>query len=1128
MATREHFLARLLELPRIQDPDVRRGVFRQTIAALGQTESSGGPMALAGVDPKALGRSVQTVAADGLLDDLDFIAPAAAAVGLYQIASALPLGSERRIIGRKVLLYLYKGNAETFATLASRMALGSTRPLEGAGIRARIALAMWLRSHADSAVDRLALAIITRRELAAQWVNTGATGSLPDRRLAGRLIERAAREAARRATAGDEHPLGLFSAVVDPQHWVEPPRPDGFISIGPAWRSLLADRETLVWRQVAVARGLLCAVIPAFVDETKAMLQPDLSPTEWRRGATSLVARIAVDRESGLRDALAVLEGPLLRRDPGIAQALIWGLTPVAEVEPEAAEKLVEAIASISPISIADSLVELRSDVEGFGAQAAELCAEALRNSLVRPELDDGLSALARAILEDLETGGENRQLFRAVHAGLEAFGEGGTRDAFDLARQALAVASEQVGQLERLDVGYGADVGDSEARRAAMKALRDIDTCLLESRVLNDLLLLGRPPGSTETGVDAIDDLDSRLARWLLDAKRRSASDDEVKAQATLHQRQLRALLHLIDAGNTDFGDDHERRMRVRARWILAARVWGARVHEQPKSRLTRAIIATVARAFDALVRDGAAEPLDIFLYAATYFTDPAHIGIIAEASMHPDVEQLLGHYLAFMQTECAGTSAEKARTRIEAFAKFLDAFPGEATMRSEAFRITAWSLVHALEAVMAAGSLRALVPEQGAAGSGTPLAALEDAIGQLEQLVIGAQRRCSDEISAPKAALPPPRALAHAVENAVNTQSQSDLLETLTATARAADATLPSPIAKAITQTLPRLTTLQLDRPSIPPSTMATHAHSLPDWLPPRRIVGGFYVLKQLSAGNVGSVFVVNRAEERHDETAAQFALKVPEYNATAARTMSEAEFLKLFREEAGALLAIPEHPNIANFVTFDAGAKPKPILVMELIEGIDCERVIYSQSFDTALALQVVDGVAAGLEAMHERGIAHLDVKPSNAIMRRKSGDPVLVDFGLAGRHLRPGCATLLYGAPEIWEAPPGQPPPGSPTMADVYALGCFAFEVMTGHTLFEGTTDVAIISAHISHDGLPPGVDRMAQNPALQPFAMFLYQCLRHDAAARPPMTSLRKEWRKVAEQLASRPWPLRIA
>src|SRR5690606_15847145 len=129
--------------------------------------------------------------------------------------------------------------------------------------------------------------------------------------------------------------------------------------------------------------------------------------------------------------------------------------------------------------------------------------------------------------------------------------------------------------------------------------------------------------------------------------------------------------------------------------------------------------------------------------------------------------------------------------------------------------------------------------------------------------------------------------------------------------------------------------------------------------------------------------SVFAAKRAEERHDPEAEHFALKVPEYNTTVARTMSEAEFLKLFREEAGALLAIPEHPNIARFVTFDAGAKPKPLLVMELVEGVSCERAISAGSLDVERALALLDGVMAGLEAMHSAGIAHLDVKPSNAI-------------------------------------------------------------------------------------------------------------------------------------------------
>ena len=158
-----------------------------------------------------------------------------------------------------------------------------------------------------------------------------------------------------------------------------------------------------------------------------------------------------------------------------------------------------------------------------------------------------------------------------------------------------------------------------------------------------------------------------------------------------------------------------------------------------------------------------------------------------------------------------------------------------------------------------------------------------------------------------------------------------------------------------------------------------------ALPPWLSGRRTIGGFYVLHPLGTGGVGSVFVVKRVEERHRDDAVRFALKVPDYSAEAARTLSEDEFLNLFRQEAGALLALPRHENLATFVTFDAGARPKPILVMELVEGPTLERVIERGDLGMRRALSLLDGIGAGLEGMHRLDIGHLDVKPSNVILR-----------------------------------------------------------------------------------------------------------------------------------------------
>jgi eukaryotic-like serine/threonine-protein kinase len=284
----------------------------------------------------------------------------------------------------------------------------------------------------------------------------------------------------------------------------------------------------------------------------------------------------------------------------------------------------------------------------------------------------------------------------------------------------------------------------------------------------------------------------------------------------------------------------------------------------------------------------------------------------------------------------------------------------------------------------------------------------------------------------------------------------------------------------------------------------------------------VGGFYVHRRLGGGSLGSVFVVTRAEERHDPNAEKFALKVPDYDATAARSVSEAEFLKLFRQEAGALLSLPDHVNLPRFVTFDAGARPKPILVMELIEGIRCEHLIDNRLLNVDMCLVLIDGILAGLEAMHSEKIGHLDLKPSNVVLR-SGAEPVLVDFGLAGRQIRPGCATAAYGAPEVWGAAPDGAV-SSPMTADIYSFGCLAYEILSGNMLFDASNDAAMITVHVSHDGLPPKLRRMS-NGRLDSLAMFLFQCLRHNPNDRMHASGLRAILRRIAPELRRSPWPI---
>ena len=80
-------------------------------------------------------------------------------------------------------------------------------------------------------------------------------------------------------------------------------------------------------------------------------------------------------------------------------------------------------------------------------------------------------------------------------------------------------------------------------------------------------------------------------------------------------------------------------------------------------------------------------------------------------------------------------------------------------------------------------------------------------------------------------------------------------------------------------------------------------------------------------------------------------------------------------------------------------------------------------------------------------------------------------------------------------------------------------------MTSQTLFDGNSDVGIISAHITHDGMPGPVEKMSKVPALQPFAAFLYNCLRYEPGARASITRLRAELAHLKPALKEQPWPL---
>ena len=170
----------------------------------------------------------------------------------------------------------------------------------------------------------------------------------------------------------------------------------------------------------------------------------------------------------------------------------------------------------------------------------------------------------------------------------------------------------------------------------------------------------------------------------------------------------------------------------------------------------------------------------------------------------------------------------------------------------------------------------------------------------------------------------------------------------------------------------------------------------------------------------------------------------------------------------------------------------------LDMRLVEGKDLKELLEDGPLTPERAVGIVEQVAGALDAAHEDGLVHRDVKPSNVLVTA-SDFVYLVDFGIARSMTAEGTSitgtgnvigTLDYMAPERFGDAP------ITGLVDVYALACVFFECLTGHRPFQADGAAAQMGAHLNapppvlsqeRPGLPAALDAvvargMAKIPA----------------------------------------------
>lgn len=222
-------------------------------------------------------------------------------------------------------------------------------------------------------------------------------------------------------------------------------------------------------------------------------------------------------------------------------------------------------------------------------------------------------------------------------------------------------------------------------------------------------------------------------------------------------------------------------------------------------------------------------------------------------------------------------------------------------------------------------------------------------------------------------------------------------------------------------------------------------------------REVVDGFEILGELGTGSMGTVFLAfDRNLERHVAIKFLHALS----NRSKARFVEEARGMARVR-----------HPNVVQIHTF-GHRDGVPFLVMEHVPGRSVETALQG-GIPLEDAVAILDQTAAGLEAVHQAGLTHGDVKPGNVLI----GPAFRVcvgDFGLARERDEVPEARIAgspaYMAPERL----GTVQPELAHRADVYSLGVMAYELLTGRLPFisESGDAMGVLTMHLNEPVEPP--------------------------------------------------------
>lgn len=200
------------------------------------------------------------------------------------------------------------------------------------------------------------------------------------------------------------------------------------------------------------------------------------------------------------------------------------------------------------------------------------------------------------------------------------------------------------------------------------------------------------------------------------------------------------------------------------------------------------------------------------------------------------------------------------------------------------------------------------------------------------------------------------------------------------------------------------------------------------------------------------------------------------------------SDQDLLSKFDKEAKAAASL-QHANIVNIydVGHDMGYH---FIVMELVSSQTLKDFIKRQEvfLKNFQIVQIAQQIADALQAAHDKGIIHRDIKPQNILMTN-DGKIKVADFGIARAVTSATLVNTNEAIGSVHYASPEQSRGGFvDKRSDIYSFGILLYELATGRVPFEGDTPITIALKHLKEVVVPPSLVNMSLNPTLEKIIM----------------------------------------